>query len=70
VTADEPTYVEALAELEAILDELDQETVDVDLLAERVKRASELVQLCRSRIQAAEIVVTKIIDGLDDPNSM
>ena len=70
MTADEPTYVGALAELEAILDELDQETVDVDLLAERVKRASELVQLCRSRIQAAEIEVTKIIDGLDDPNAM
>ena len=65
MTAGEPSYVDALAELEAILDELDQDTVDVDLLAAKVQRAAELVQLCRSRIQAAEIEVTKVIDELE-----
>ena len=38
--ADGIGYAEALAELERILDELEGEAVDIDQLAERVRRAA------------------------------
>ena len=44
-----PGYADALAELDAILRELETSDVDVDRLAERVARASELIALCRDR---------------------
>ena len=44
---DQTGYAEALQELQAILTELEGETVDVDVLAVRVARADELLTLCR-----------------------
>jgi exodeoxyribonuclease VII small subunit len=62
--ADETTeisYVEALAELERILDELDGDEVDVDVLGARVKRAAELLRLCRDRIAGARFEVEQVV---------
>jgi len=59
--ADGPGYAEALAELERILAELDRDTVDVDVLASRVARASELIQFCRDRIAAARLQVDHVL---------
>jgi exodeoxyribonuclease VII small subunit len=53
-------YEEAVGELEEILAALDGEDVDVDHLAERVKRATELVKVCRDRIAAARLEVKQI----------
>lgn len=61
----EPTYAGAMAELEAILAELERDDVDIDHLAERVSRAATLIELCRSRIEAARVDVTRIVDDLD-----
>lgn len=58
-------YAEALAELEAILEEIEDDAVDVDLLAARVKRAAELLRVCRARITAAKVEVTQIVAELD-----
>ena len=59
-------YAEAMAELEEILEELERDDLDVDLLAERVKRASELLTTCRDRITRAQADVDKIVADLDD----
>jgi exodeoxyribonuclease VII small subunit len=61
----EPTYAEALGELEAIVAELEGEAVDVDHLSERVRRAAELVQLLRGRIGNARMEVTRVLAELD-----
>ena len=58
--SNEISYEEAMAEVEQILSELQQETVNVDTLSERVKRASELITLCRAKLRKAEGEVTKI----------
>lgn len=61
-------YGEALAELEAILGELEDDTLDVDLLAERVARAAALIAHCRDRIDGARMEVERIVAGFDgDP---
>lgn len=59
-------YAEAVAELEQILDELEDDTVDVDVLACRVRRAAALIRVCRSRIATARMEVEQIVGELDD----
>jgi exodeoxyribonuclease VII small subunit len=54
-----------MAELEEILDELEGDHLDVDVLAERVRRASELLTTCRDRIARAQADVDKIVADLD-----
>ncbi len=61
----EPGYGEAMAELDAILAELEGDELDVDVLAERVQRASELLKLCRARIVRAERDVDRIVADLE-----
>lgn len=58
-------YGEALAELEGILDEIEDDSVDVDVLATRVRRAAELLRICRDRIASARVEVTQIVADLD-----
>jgi exodeoxyribonuclease VII small subunit len=62
---DEIGYADALAELEAILDELDGDEVDVDVLGARVRRAAELLRLCRSRIAGARFEVEQVVGELE-----
>jgi len=65
VTEEAVGYADAMAELDAILDELERDDLDVDVLADRVKRASELIKLCRTRIARAQADVDKIVTDLD-----
>jgi exodeoxyribonuclease VII small subunit len=58
-------YAEAMTELEGILDELEGDHLDVDVLAERVRRASELIKLCRTRIARAQEDVNRIVTDLE-----
>ncbi|MFT5203161.1 MAG: exodeoxyribonuclease VII small subunit [Candidatus Aldehydirespiratoraceae bacterium] len=60
-------YADAMAELETILDDLEDDDLDVDVLASRVERASTLIALCRDRIGAARVQVEKVVASLD-PN--
>jgi exodeoxyribonuclease VII small subunit len=62
---EEPSYREALAELEEILAAIEEEQVDVDELAVKIRRSSDLIRLCRSRIEAAEIAIEEIVAELD-----
>ncbi len=59
------TYEDAYKELQEIAREIENETVSVDVLAEKVKRASELIQVCQSRLRNAEAEVNKIISQMD-----
>jgi exodeoxyribonuclease VII small subunit len=63
---DAPRYVDALAELEAILAELEDGDVDIDRLAARVRRAAELVELCRARVDDARVEVVRIVAEIDE----
>ena len=60
-----PGYAEALAELDGILRELEGSDVDVDHLADRVARASELILLCRSKISEAQLRIEQVTADLD-----
>jgi exodeoxyribonuclease VII small subunit len=62
---DDISYAEAQVELDAILHELDGDEVDVDVLGARVRRAAELLRLCRSRIAAARFEVEQVVGELE-----
>ena len=59
------TYESAQAELTAIAREIESGTVSIDTLAEKVKRASELIAYCQSRLRDTETEVNRIIGGMD-----
>lgn len=59
------TYDAAWNELTAISKEIENETISVDDLASKVKRASELIAFCQGRLKATEAEVGKIIDGME-----
>lgn len=65
IAADDIGYAHAMAELDEILAELDDDGIDIDVLSERVERAAELINVCRSRILAAQERVSGIVDSLD-----
>jgi exodeoxyribonuclease VII small subunit len=62
---DEIGYADAMRELGDILEELERDDLDVDVLAIRVQRASELIQLCRGRIARAQSDVDRIVTDLE-----
>jgi exodeoxyribonuclease VII small subunit len=58
-------YAQALDELDQILRELEGTDVDVDRLADRVARATQLIAVCRQRITAAKLRIDEVIADLD-----
>jgi exodeoxyribonuclease VII small subunit len=59
------SYEKAYAELEKIAQEIEDEEVSVDALAEKVKRASQLVTFCQNKLKATEDEVSKILSNMD-----
>ncbi len=62
-----PSFSEAIQELEAILQRIDSEAIDIDGLAKELERATELLELCRGKIRKAETEVTQIVEKLGEP---
>ena len=70
--ATEPTigYAEAAAELTEILGDLEDDTLDIDVLGDKVERAAVLIAACRARIDAARLRVDQIVADLDTARSV
>ena len=62
---DEIRWADAIGELETILTRLDDDALDVDVLAAQVARAAELIGLCRDRIANTKLEVERIVGDLD-----
>ncbi len=61
----QPSYSQALAELEQIISEIESEDIDVDVLAEKIKRAAFLVKFCKTRLRNAEAEVKKVLAEIE-----
>jgi exodeoxyribonuclease VII small subunit len=59
-------YDAAFAELKTILEGLQKDAIGVDDLAEKVKRAAELIAFCGDRLRRAEGEVQKVLDELGE----
>ena len=58
-------YRDAIEELKSILAGIEGEDVDIDDLSQKVERAAELIQLCRTRIESTEMKVRRVLDDLE-----
>jgi len=62
----EQNYSQALDELNKIARSIEDESIPVDELATKLKRAAELINFCRSRLRMTEEEVSKIIGQIGD----
>ena len=60
------TYKEAMEELEQIVREIEEGTVSVDELSEKVKRAAYLLRICKEKLSSTEDDVKKILDEMEN----
>ncbi len=59
------TYKESISELENIIAELEENQLDIDDLANKAKRATELIKFCKEKLYGTEDEVNKILEDLD-----
>ena len=59
-------YKEAMAEIENIVAKLEDNQLDVDELSSKVKRVSELIAFCKSKLHETEEEVEKILKSIDN----
>ena len=58
----EITYKAAIAEIEEILEKIEDGKMDVDELAENVKRVTSLLKTCKNKLHNTEVEVNKILE--------
>lgn len=58
-------YREAIAEIEEILEKIENEELDVDHLSEKVKRVSYLLSVCKLKLRKTEEEVEEVLKNLE-----
>ena len=61
------SYEQALAELDRLVAQMEDGQMPLDQLLDAYRRASELLQFCRSRLQAVEEQVKVLDEGVLKP---
>ncbi len=61
----EQTYSDAFAELQQIVADIEDGEISVDELSEKVKRASELIAICKKKLTSTEEDVNQILKELE-----
>ncbi|MDR0363999.1 MAG: exodeoxyribonuclease VII small subunit [Bacteroidales bacterium] len=62
--AKKKSYQEAYDELVTIVKELEEDTVSIDQMSEKVKKAAELIRICKEKLKVTEQEVTEILQEL------
>jgi len=63
--AKEPKYTEAFEELQQIVADIEDGEISVDELSVKVKRASELIKICKDKLTATDSDISKILENLE-----
>jgi len=61
----EPSYQDAISEIEEILEKIESGELDVDSLTGKVRRVAELLETCKKKLRTTEKEIQKVIDGLE-----
>lgn len=56
------TYSQALTEIEHIVSDIESQEVDIDILTQRVRMASELIAFCRTRLRQTQEDVDSVFE--------
>lgn len=62
------SYTDAFAELRTIVAEIEKGEISVDELSEKVKRATALIKICKTKLSATEEDVNTILKELEGGN--
>lgn len=54
-------YEEAVALLEDIVDKMENDELDIDQLSDQLKRAKELVKLCKDKLTKTDEEIKKLL---------
>lgn len=65
---EKPNYSEAFEELQTIVSEIEEGEITVDELSAKVKRAAQLIKICKSKLISTEEDVNKILKELETSN--
>jgi exodeoxyribonuclease VII small subunit len=60
------SYNEAMAEIEAVLEKIENDELDVDELAEKVKRVSTLLKTCKDKLTKTNEQVEQILKEMEE----
>jgi len=58
-------YGRAVKKLDEIIQKIEDEDIDVDELSDHVKEAVSLVNLCKDKIEKAQLEVKKVVDDFE-----
>lgn len=61
-------YSKAFEELQQIVNNIEEGAIGVDELSDKVKRAAELIKICKARLTSTEEDVSKILALLNQEN--
>ena len=61
VMSKEPKYEEAYTELQTIVRKMENDELDIDQLSEQLKRAQELIKLCKDKLTKTDEEIKKIL---------
>ncbi|NMH27291.1 exodeoxyribonuclease VII small subunit [Flavobacterium silvaticum] len=59
------SYTKAFEELQQIVTEIERGEISVDELSEKVKRATELIKICKAKLTTTEEDVNTILKELE-----
>lgn len=59
------SYTAAFEELKNIVSEIEEGEISVDELSEKVKRAAELIKVCKQKLSTTEEDVNKILKEME-----
>ena len=65
MSAKKTKYEDAILELEEIVDKIENADISVDELSLKVKRASELIKVCKDILHKTDEEVQIILEGID-----
>jgi len=64
--SEELNYTKAFDELQQIVADIEDGEISVDELSEKVKRASELIRICKTKLTSTEEDVNQILQELEN----
>ncbi len=62
----EISFNEAFSELEEILRRIEKANIDVDSLVSELKKAVNLLNICRSKLRKAEVEINQILETIEN----
>jgi len=64
--ADKFSYQKATEEIEAIIEEIENDSTNIDELTEKIKKAAILIKKCQQKLISTQNEVNKLLENIDE----